>query len=128
MKTITVRHPWAWCLFHGKPVENRDYAWPWNTHRGPIWIHASKKCTSVEYRDAVDWIHHVIAPDFYVPTLEMLPLGMIVGSAELTGVVRQHDSPWFNGPFGLVLTNAKELLVPVPAKGKLGLWEWKHPL
>ena len=99
--------------------------WPWNSHRGTIWIHAAKTCTKPEYRDAVDWIHHVIAPDFYVPPLEQLPLGMIVGKADLIDVVRRHESPWFCGTFGLVLANPKELVMPVPAKGALGWWEWE---
>ena len=33
MKALSVKQPWAWAIFHGKDVENRD--WPTNV-RGPV--------------------------------------------------------------------------------------------
>lgn len=37
---LTVRQPWAWCIEHGKPVENRT----WQTrYRGPLAIHAGAR-------------------------------------------------------------------------------------
>ena len=126
MKTISVRQPWAWCLFHGKPVENRDYMYPWSSYRGLIWIHASAGCGKQEYADAVDWIRHGVRPDFYVPTLAELPRGCVVGTAFLDRVVTRYESPWFCGKYGLVFKDAQELTVPLPAKGMLGLWEWEE--
>jgi hypothetical protein len=41
-------------------------------------------------------------------------------------VVTRHESPWFCGRYGLVLNEAQELPEPIPAKGMLGLWEWKE--
>ena len=124
MKAISVRQPWAYCLFHGKPVENRDYASPWSRAVGTrIWVHASAGCTKVEYEDAIDWIRHVIGADFIVPALADLPRGAIIGSAFLEDITTKSDSPWFCGPWGLILTKHTEC-VPVPAKGMLGLWEY----
>lgn len=40
MKALTVQQPWAWAIFHGKPVENRTQLWK---HRGPLAIHAGAR-------------------------------------------------------------------------------------
>ena len=51
----------------------------------------------------------------------------IVGTAEIVDCIEHSDSPWFFGPFGLVLANVQ----PVPfiqVKGALGLFDWKRNL
>jgi hypothetical protein len=40
MRALTVRQPWAWAIFHGKPVENRSWA---TKYRGDLLIHARKQ-------------------------------------------------------------------------------------
>ena len=48
--------------------------------------------------------------------------GGIVGRVDLVDVVQEHESPWFFGPFGLVLANPEPLPFR-PLRGRLGLFE-----
>lgn len=125
MRAITIRQPWAWAIVWGtKDIENRTQPWPWNCHHGPVAIHAATGCTRAEYAEARDYCLHL---GLDVPPLAELPRGAVVGMAQLEQVVTATDSPWFNGPYGLVLTGRRALSHPIPAKGALGLWAWKPP-
>lgn len=53
---------------------------------------------------------------------EELAYGYIIGLADLVDIVTKSDSPWFFGPFGLVLANPRPLPRPIRCKGQLGLW------
>jgi hypothetical protein len=53
-----------------------------------------------------------------------LERGGIIGEAEITDCVDHHNSPWFTGPFGYVLANARPLPF-IPCRGMLGLFTWK---
>ena len=50
-----------------------------------------------------------------------LPLGGIVGQANLVDVVTKSKSHWFTGPLGFVLADAKHLPF-IPSKGQLGIY------
>lgn len=50
-----------------------------------------------------------------------LETGGIVGMAEITDCVNKSKSPWFFGPYGFTLTNAKSLPF-YPCKGKMGFF------
>lgn len=82
---LTVRQPWASAIFHaGKDVENRS----WSTdYRGRLWIH-SGLATGWAGPDAWADAHGLWVPE------EPLPRGVILGSVQLVGVVRNADSPW----------------------------------
>jgi len=128
MKCLSVKQPWAWCLFHGKPVENRT----WTTkYRGPLLIHASKTWD----REGDLWIRETfpgLLPMFLAPKERVL--GVILGRVDLVDVVTEMDSPWFFGTFGFVLENPVEFRTPIPWTGALGLFDvpdhvmpgWKH--
>jgi hypothetical protein len=126
MMAISVRQPWAWLLFHGKPVENRD----WRTgYRGPLAIHAAKGMTRDEYKDALDFVCG-FDPELTrtIPDRESLVRGAVIGTVMQVGCVRAHSSPWFQGEWGHLYEGARELLVPILAWGALGLWEWAPPV
>lgn len=53
-------------------------------------------------------------------------LGGIVGIAEIVDVVRDHSSPWFFGPVGLVIRNARPLNF-MPVRGQLGFFDVGYP-
>lgn len=110
MKVLTIRQPWAWAiLFAGKDIENRS----WQTHyRGPLAIHAGSKIES----DAT------LPRRARAPEPDDLVCSAILGVVDLVDVVEKSRSPWFNGPFGLVLRNPRPLSKPLPCKGRLGLW------
>ena len=138
MKAITLTQPWATLVALGhKRIETRS----WKTsYRGPLAIHAAKgfpgsamsKCN---------------LPFFYgrlhsSGILVELPKGSVVATCNLVDCVRTEElsvySPWalteeerafgdyFRGRWAWILDEVKPLPAPVPAKGKLSLWEWSE--
>lgn len=120
MKVISIRQPWAWCIVHGfKPVENRTWS---TSYRGPILIHTGKD-VDLEGMRAVRRIFGGLGKDpLTVPAAMTLPVGGIVGRAELVDVVDSHPSPWFFGPYGFVFANARPLDL-IKCRGQLGIYE-----
>lgn len=118
MKTISIRQPWATLLVVGeKDIENRSRFFK---HRGPLLVHASASPDRSALREVIAELGDgVTEADF--------PLGAIVGMVNIKDCVTSHPSEWFTGPFGLVCTDAKEFADPIPAKGKLGLWDYEWP-
>ena len=119
MKALSIRQPFAWLIANGfKDVENRS----WPTHfRGRFLIHAATKYGAVE-RSRTELVKHdhgiLIPPD--------LPLGGIVGEAELVDCVEGHPSPWFKGPYAFVIRNAR----PLPFRalpGRLSFFDVPQP-
>lgn len=119
MKAISIRQPWAWLIVNGyKDIENRT----WNTkYRGPVLIHAAQGLTRREYDEACAMVvDRMIQID--IPELEDLDRGGIVGIATITDCVDASSSPWFFGPKGFTLTDAKPLPF-IGMKGKLSFFE-----
>lgn len=121
MRALSIRQPWAWLITNGhKDVENRS----WNTHqRGPILIHASTKLASKNDMEAA----RVILRAKYghatmLPERKHLSYGAIVGVATITDCVEESPSPWFFGPKGFTLVDAKPLK-PVSMRGRLSFFE-----
>lgn len=116
MKTLSVRQPWAWLICNGhKDIENRT----WRTsHRGTLLIHASQTVD----REAVRWLQEA-ARDDGVTLPETFPTGAIVGGVTLRDCVTKSASGWFDGPVGWVLSDPFEFVEPIPASGRLGLWD-----
>jgi ASCH domain len=105
VKMLSIRQPWAYLIVHGaKDVENRV----WSTkHRGQILVHAS---VNIDHQAC--W-KHGLDPS-------KLQIGGIIGIAEITDCVEDHDSRWFEGPYGFVLRNRRPLPF-VKWMGSLGL-------
>ncbi|MES2671594.1 MAG: ASCH domain-containing protein [Pseudomonadota bacterium] len=127
---LSVRQPWAWAIiFAGKDIENRS--WQAVNHglvrRGRIAIHASKGMGKAEYEDARDFINEILAmtPDagLRCPEAKDLLRGGIIGSVDVTDVVKDSNSHWFMGPRGLVLREPRASEF-VPAVGALGYFKW----
>ena len=130
VKALTVKNQWAWWIIHGyktpsgiiyKDVENRT----WKTdYRGRILIHTSKNpCdtqTSLEgiFTD-MDFLKSIVYETSHCN-------GMIIGSAEITGCIHNAESPWAEpGMWHWVLKNPVPFAEPIPAKGKLGIWDYE---
>jgi hypothetical protein len=113
MRILSVRQPWAWLLVHGiKDIENRTYA----THyRGPILIQASAAPAK-----AFGVLLEELRSRFSIPFPEIWTYGAVVGQVELVECVIASSSPWFEGPIGWQIANARPCY-PFPAKGALGL-------
>lgn len=126
-KALSLRQPYAWALFHGKPVENRN----WRTSfRGRIFIHASLKFDM----EGFNWIVSnagrlgITLPEPCLRDMasgtKLTPAayfhrGAIIGDIELTDCVDHYNSPWFFGKFGLVMKDPFEYPMPIPCKGTI---------
>jgi hypothetical protein len=122
MKALTVRQPWASLIISGgKDIENRDW---YTGFRGRVAIHSSSKLTMADLEDCHEFLVHSI-PHLSLERFKRasLPLGSILGTVEITGCVRQSESPWFFGKYGFVLRNPQPLAKPIPIKGHLGFWD-----
>lgn len=134
VKALSIRQPWVWAILNaGKRIENRPRRFH---HRGPICLHASRHrphiddlCALHSTFDLIDPIEQ-IGPYRFSTTQHTvdwargLQSGGIVGTAEIVDCVEQSDSPWFFGPYGLVLENVQPVEF-IPVKGALGLFDWR---
>lgn len=131
MKALTLRHPWAWAVCYlGKPVENRTWMpSPRQLRPGEKFaIHAGKMPSKIEIAEALAWmdfeglLHN--APLDKVPAFADLRTqeSAIVAVATFGGIVTEHPSPWFCGPYGWVLDDLVVLPAPVACRGAQGLW------
>lgn len=121
MKALSIRQPWAWLIVNGyKDIENRS----WNTkYRGQVLIHAASGLTKHEYNAALEFCR-TVHPNLPVniPRYESIERGGIVGVATITGTCESSSSPWFFGPVGFQLKDARP--VPFyPLRGRLSFFD-----
>lgn len=134
MKVLSVKQPWASLITEGyKTMELRT----WKTnYRGPLAIHSSAKACSWEIYDALIKLgmkQQIISNCFHGPK------GQIIAIAKLDSIITL-DGLWYDNhldshlcdkrffepvKYGWVLTDIKTFDTPIPAKGKLGLWEFE---
>lgn len=137
MKAISVRQPFASLLLAGvKQYETRD--WPL---RKKMWgvkiaLHASK---TYDLADRYSTDNLMRWPQLQPILLGDLPLGCVLGIIVVEAVYRTHeiapklsDLEKAQGDYrpGRAAWKVKVVDVftrPVPAVGKLGLWEWSNP-
>jgi len=128
MKALTLIRPWAWALFHGKPVENRSWAPPTSIIGERIAIHAGKS-----WDDKGAWfISEQLETYGELPPASRAEgiVGTLVVDRVIGGVRFSIDvvleplllSSWFFGPFGWVTRDLFELKMPILCPGMLGLW------
>lgn len=109
---LSIKQPWAWLITHaGKDVENRTWR---AAYRGPFLIHAGSRPDADAYA-ALETLR------FGRPLPGEDGHGGIVGIAEMVDCVTESDSPWFSGPVGFVLANARPLPF-VPMRGRLSFF------
>jgi hypothetical protein len=122
MRALSVRQPWAWLIVNGhKDIENRV----WSTrYTGPLVIHASQGMTNREYDDVLDFLEerHPLIKGIELPDRKVIERGGIVGITHCNGSVDVSSSPWFFGPYGFVLSQARPLPF-IPFKGMLGFFD-----
>lgn len=121
MKALSIKQPWAWAIVNGfKPIENRSQNF---AYRGELAIHAGKDDAGEAAFLALRRRMADAGEDpGLIPEPHELARGGIVGVARLIDVLPYSSSPWFEGPFGLVLGDARPLrLIRWP--GQLGLFD-----
>ncbi len=132
MKCLSVCQPWATLLALGaKRYETRSWA---TSYRGPIAIHASKTFKEAARRLCEeDPFRTFLHRAGYRRTTD-LPLGAVIGTAELIGCVATVDvrdadahelrfGDFRPGRWAWALANAARLDQPVPFGGRLGVFE-----
>ena len=128
MKALSIMQPWALLIVNGhKDIENRTWQArnPGLRFRGKVLIHAGKTLDGPK-RDYGHFTRY-IRDSFgvHLPELDALQLGGIVGMAEFTDCVTQHNSPWFFGTYGFVIAQARTLPF-MPVKGQLGFFDVQY--
>lgn len=151
MRAITIRQPYGWAIFNGKPLENRTRNIAGN-YRGPVAIHAAltwapEGATDPNIVGAVCRANYVDAPiveanGYVEPDQdEFLIRGAIIGVVDLVDVheawtcetevdlngegacAYNYCSEWaMQGHWHLVTENPRVLAKPIPYTGHLGLW------
>lgn len=134
VRVLTLRQPWAWAIAHaGKDVENRTWGTSW---RGLLGIHAGlaldehgshdQRVLAARTALGLDTARHWPAQE---------PRGALVAAVQLVGVHLATgaccDSPWgqrwADGTSRPVhhweLAEVHQLLEPIPATGRQGLWD-----
>ena len=56
-----------------------------------------------------------------------LPFGTIIGEVDIIGCTGKSDSPWFTGPYALMLSGGILYDKPIPCKGKPGFFDPEIP-
>jgi len=124
MLTLSIRQPWAYLVVNShKDIENRTWTCE---YRGSILIHASKSQVKQEYEAAEQFIGDRQL-GILIPPLEHLPIGGIVGIADLIGITTDSNSPWaIAGQHHWQIEHARALDFH-PCKGQQGLFPAQHP-
>ncbi|CCG43340.1 ASCH domain-containing protein [Magnetospirillum molischianum] len=140
MKALSVWQPWALLLVTGhKRIETR----PWPAPNGLIGQEvAIASCKNLRTEQRVAYA----APDFQVhyaatglPPLAELPRGAVIGKTKLLDcklmtdelIARIPDRErafgiYAPGRFAWFMGEPIRFNNPVPASGRLGLWDWDH--
>jgi len=130
VKVLSLREPWVALIAEGKKrIETRS----WQTrYRGPLYLHAS--AAKISQKDP--HIRELLA---LIPGVQM-HYGHIVCRCVLADCLPMDEAflremehhpverlcgEYAPGRFAWMLEDIKVLNQPIPAKGMLGLWEWK---
>lgn len=133
MKALTLTQPWASLVALGrKRIETRS----WSTnYTGPLAIHAAKGFPgwAKETREKEPFKSALIVHGLF----QVLPVGQVLCVVTLMGCRRTEDvrkqltekelafGDYYDGRFAWFLSDVKVFPKPIPAKGSLGLWEFK---
>ncbi len=131
MKALTIRHPWAELIAAGdKTVENRVQG---TAYRGPLAIHVSTQWADLGVLDNHFVKKHATKvpdpqdPDLLATQGNIIAIVDLVDSHVATGDCCPEWGWWHDTRTDrlyrhLVLENVRRLRMPVPARGRLGLW------
>lgn len=116
LQGLTLKQPWAWAVCcAGKAIENREWK-PGATILEPgdfIAIHAGQGVDDEGFA--------FLRGLGFSPPVELVR-GGIVAVARFGGVVTEHPSPWFFGPFGWLFEDVRVFERPIPCGGATVLW------
>lgn len=141
MKAITLTQPWASLVALGlKKIETRSWG---TSYRGPLAIHAAKgfprQCREFHEEMAREYaaLGHQVPLGAVIATCRLVAAGPMVELSDGRWCVRtpggirpvpEEEEPlgdYALNRFGWFLEDVTPLPEPVPARGALGLWEWR---
>jgi len=132
MKALSIKQPWAWLICAGyKDIENRSWLFSilpyWaNREMKPIRIYVHTGSSKADMtKEALAWILNRLSNRQSAQLMlayNQLAFGSIIGEVDVTGCVKESDSPWFVGPYGFVLANPTLYKEPIPCRGRLGFF------
>lgn len=140
MKAISLWQPWASAIVAGVK-RNETRHWP-TKHRGPVAIHAAKRCTRAErecFDDLLEMSSESTAAfgDHLALDFDTLPFGKIVGVANLADCVPTFslkvsalENLWGNydsGRWAWQFDTVWRLRDPIPCVGRQGIFEVDVP-
>jgi hypothetical protein len=113
-KVLSIRQPLAWAVCIGeKTVENRPKT---TRHRGLLLIHAG---------EAADGLRELKESSYWTEYKDLLPLGAIIGCADLYDSVEFDTSleanPHASGPICYLIRNPKWFQQPIPCTEQMGI-------
>lgn len=125
---LSVRQPWAFALVYGgKDIENRTRR---TSYRGRFLIHASAGMAELEYYRACHFMkQRGVLGDWSGgedSAIDQIARGGIIGVADIIDCVDSSDSPWWIGPRGFVVANARPLPF-IACKGTVTPLFWRVP-
>jgi hypothetical protein len=135
MKALSIKQPWAWLICAGyKDIENRDWFIGRKVASGAvnftiplpmrIYVHAGKQSDLSE--ETIAFIKERANPlthEYGSTWKDVLNFGAIIGEVDITGCVKESQSPWFVGRYGFTLANPILYDKPIPYRGQLGFFE-----
>jgi ASCH domain len=122
MKALSIKQPWAQLIIIGvKDIENRSQR---TSFRGRFAVHVSLKRADYEGVD-IEAIPHHLRESVKQAWERNASAGCVIGTIELADCIRDSKSPWaIDDYWHWVLRDPRPYSRSVPAKGRLGLWEW----
>jgi len=125
---ITIKPHWADSIFHlWKYVENRSWALLKKYECRRIWIHSGKTTTNKEIVDYWDYLKEIDAMPNRLMNFSDFPRGAIVGSLKFSAMpyhLAMEEDWHMEDHNAWAISDAVLLPEPIPAKGKLGFWDW----
>jgi hypothetical protein len=143
MKALTLTQPWATLVAVGaKRIETRSWrGW----YRGQIAIHAAKSWPKWAREFSQEPECWEVLRKYILPwRCSRYPLGAVVATCRIVDYLRTEDlelaaltgqrvlskqergfGDYSEGRYAWLLDDIEILPEPIPARGALGLWEWK---
>lgn len=131
MKVLTIREPWASLIAQGvKRVETRS--WP-TRYRGPLYLHAGS--APLPQSDPALSALLALLPDPTPAYGQILARCVLADCIPMDGAYiarMQQEQPveflcgdYGPGRYAWLLEQVEPLAVPLPCKGRLGLWNYQ---
>jgi hypothetical protein len=122
MNAITVRQPYAGLIVRGlKTAEYRS----WKIPTGIYALHAGRALPTVADIAAIAE-YTGMAEAQALAWADNLPRGKVLAIIEVTGHARTPEQHRHRGEVANLLQIVREFARPVPAVGRLGIWEWNE--